>query len=979
MEIADALKAFIQCENHLYKKAKKFCSNKDCKKFICNPCALENHSKHLESLQSINKFYKRDSDILDNFDKDFDVEFKALATKNYASLSFKCLVNVFHEARFFCLNCLNFICLKCSSTHETSHKVMKVTELFKTLVEKVKLLKIIINKETFFIRNMNEESNLMTTYDRSEFFLEEKLVKNILTLKADFLSFINNIKNVKFYLFGKLNKIFSQKNNFFFNKKPEINKLSLLLETFKFEKEKNKFYANFFQHEDIINSLISNDELIEINEILTLNSETKCVQEEILNHFNNILEMALKDFNSYCENYYVLIKKSRFEFNEKIKILIQKNMNNLNTQSEFSEILINENLINSDIAELVNGEFQIHKFDCYDSKNYTNNTINYAAKNESSLNIGNPSENLIIQKQTLSIINDKPNNCFEKLLDEYIKNLECSGNIIQIAFLGDEAKHKRHAQQQISKYNHEELLNSNDSTIKIPEKIQLQESKDFEILKEVIVKEVEVLKYVEKTNFDSNKLSIDLGTEICIQGVFKKDSNKNEDKTQNNMNDSDNNHDINRERETSFINISINTLIENSGENALERENKDEELKEVEVTKIDEKRRMTSESREKNKKSVDRNDISNKLTDSDNISQVLESQNENENNINPEQEQKSAIPTNNNEINEDIIHINNDPKLFNSEENGLLEKLSESCRSVTDNKVNKKSSFYDILSFSFNCRSCFAFNPKEKKLIEIESTNLKFPFFHSFINIPPYSYIGGGKDEKGRELNFFHRFTRVEEKRIEFDQLKEMNVGRYNHIFVYYPEKNQILCIGGNKIKSCESYDINMNIWSKLPDLVTSREGPSACITNKHMLYVFFGLDKIVNKYVNTVEMINLENPQKFEVLNVKGNQNIFKKHSTSCLLLSSEKVLIFGGINSLRNPCKDILLYDIKTNSAQIYSVALPINSSFHHCSFIDLKMSDDNSSDINLDNNNRNILYNFTDDFKVIGFNLQNSTFEI
>jgi len=210
-----------------------------------------------------------------------------------------------------------------------------------------------------------------------------------------------------------------------------------------------------------------------------------------------------------------------------------------------------------------------------------------------------------------------------------------------------------------------------------------------------------------------------------------------------------------------------------------------------------------------------------------------------------------------------------------------------------------------------------------------------------------------------------------------------MGFPRHHHLYINFKCKNQIICVGGSKIKMCEIYDIESNSWTNLAELNNSRECPSACVTDKNYLYVFFGFDKNVNKYVSNIERLNLENPNKFEILNLKGNQNILKKHSAATLQIETEKILIFGGINSLRNPCKDVLIYDIKNNSAQLFKLVLPFNTSFHNCEFIDLNLNNEILQEKDVSEKKGietdNILYNFTDDFKVVALNKENFNLEV
>ena len=136
----------------------------------------------------------------------------------------------------------------------------------------------------------------------------------------------------------------------------------------------------------------------------------------------------------------------------------------------------------------------------------------------------------------------------------------------------------------------------------------------------------------------------------------------------------------------------------------------------------------------------------------------------------------------------------------------------------------------------------------------------------------------------------------------------------------------------------------------------------------KNIYMFFFGFDRNKNKFETSIERININDPINWEMINLIGNQNIFKKQSFACIpyFLDKQKgVIITGGINSLRNETKEIVFINIERNKGEVFSF-LQKNSSFTNSYFISFdKYSCENE------------VINFSNEFNVIKFNLDKKEF--
>ena len=306
-------------------------------------------------------------------------------------------------------------------------------------------------------------------------------------------------------------------------------------------------------------------------------------------------------------------------------------------------------------------------------------------------------------------------------------------------------------------------------------------------------------------------------------------------------------------------------------------------------------------------------------------------------------------------------------------------KLLELCELVKSGKRNTEefNKKFDQISWESKGKiELFAVDPKNNSLkiynyltekIDEIKLDSKLPLHLSYINLPPYLYISGGKSN-GKDITSIQRIIRTGKNSVKIEEVSKLNQGRSNHCMIYIKNINSLFFISGSKIKTCEKYNFINNKIESFPSLKISREKCGACLLNEKYLYVFFGFDRNKNKFETSIERININDPINWEMINLIGNQNIFKKQSFACIpyFLDKQKgVIITGGINSLRNETKEIVFINIERNKGEVFSF-LQKNSSFTNSCFISFdKYSCENE------------VINFSNEFNVIKFNLDKKEF--
>ena len=258
------------------------------------------------------------------------------------------------------------------------------------------------------------------------------------------------------------------------------------------------------------------------------------------------------------------------------------------------------------------------------------------------------------------------------------------------------------------------------------------------------------------------------------------------------------------------------------------------------------------------------------------------------------------------------------------------------------------------------------YNELTEKIEEIK-TEFKLPLHLSYINLPPYLYISGGK-LNGKDVSSIKRIIRTGQNSIKCEEFAQLAQGRSSHCMAYVKIVNCLFFISGSRNKTCEKYNFNKKKMETFPSLNISREKCSACVINEKYLYVFFGFDRTKNKFEISIERIVVQDPMSWEMINIAGNQNILKKQSFSCIPLTRDEqsgVIITGGINSLRNETKETVYINLDKYKADVFT-PLPMNSSFNNSYFINFEKYATS-----------NEIINFSNEFNLVRFNLDKSEF--
>ena len=322
---------------------------------------------------------------------------------------------------------------------------------------------------------------------------------------------------------------------------------------------------------------------------------------------------------------------------------------------------------------------------------------------------------------------------------------------------------------------------------------------------------------------------------------------------------------------------------------------------------------------------------------------VKDDLNNKNNNINTPPDNLNTNLLNDLKLNPNIIKNknNNNPK--------LKEIYQKYKKNIPKNELEEEIKRLDykernLIEFSYfypNSNFYYTYNIYLKIKEKIDLNN-KLPLLFSFINVPPFSYISGGRDSNAKELKKIIRIQRIGEKKSEYKEMANLKKARSNHSSIYIPYSNSLVFISGTKTATCEMLNLNNNKISELRDLHIQREGASPCLFNESILYVFFGYNTKSEKYITSIEKIDLKQEKgKWEEITFKitsSNMSLYQKQNLCCIPYSMNDkngILLIGGIGNNGMESKEVSYYCTDTKSISVFQ-NLKFPSSFTNLSFI-------------------------------------------
>ena len=224
-----------------------------------------------------------------------------------------------------------------------------------------------------------------------------------------------------------------------------------------------------------------------------------------------------------------------------------------------------------------------------------------------------------------------------------------------------------------------------------------------------------------------------------------------------------------------------------------------------------------------------------------------------------------------------------------------------------DNKTNSILSF-NLITHKFKLNP-YTDNPPNSfrdKYIDESSSNL---------NVPNGLYLLTCRKQNNSNINIFYYYDNISHSLIKLTSPKQYH--NKSILISFLSEDTQkIICISGTNTNSVEEYFVNKNKWKDLPSLNTYHSDAGVLIID-YNLYVFFGYDFSNQCYNNCIEVLNLQNPIKWKIIETN-----FEIRCHTILNLGNSfnnKFIIFGGFLGDNSPNHNLIECNLYNDNCEI------------------------------------------------------------
>ena len=299
------------------------------------------------------------------------------------------------------------------------------------------------------------------------------------------------------------------------------------------------------------------------------------------------------------------------------------------------------------------------------------------------------------------------------------------------------------------------------------------------------------------------------------------------------------------------------------------------------------------------------------------------------------------------------IQVRNEPKdnINNNNNNiNITGKIFLNKNNSTDKiYLNSKTHNKYIMKRKL-LKEIYIYNIKERRLESIKDfrkdSNLfkRFFQFSIYLNAKNNLYISGGKTKDEQISNSFYCYN-YEQNMLTV--LPEMLNARCSHSMIYINNhiiNDELFIIGGHGINTGERYSFRTQKWKLLPSLHTKERQVPTLLCVDDYLYTIFGFVNGKKNFYVLGEKINLNNLEKWEMINIKCNgidEARLNKFNVGLIKLSNNSFLLVGGEINTGGETDDVFKLDFKGEDEIVISdtnLKLPCPASFIDKNFIAL-----------------------------------------
>ena len=247
---------------------------------------------------------------------------------------------------------------------------------------------------------------------------------------------------------------------------------------------------------------------------------------------------------------------------------------------------------------------------------------------------------------------------------------------------------------------------------------------------------------------------------------------------------------------------------------------------------------------------------------------------------------------------------------------------------------------------------------KQIKILNIEDLSETFQKNYIYENSLIYNVLNGFLILTGKNSNILYFYNAINETIFNICQFNEdHNEGnmlldrKYNRLFVF----------GGKNNRICEYYSFNDKKIYLIPELTSDRINASFTI-HDNKIYCFFGYSHTSKKYINTIEYIDIEKLDKWNIILMKDYNKYYIENLATLTFKEEPKyIYLYCGIKKSENKDKimeeNLLKFNTETNILDIVN-----NFNFTQYKFIGYKWR---TCDISSNKNEKIFTFNKITDF--------------
>ena len=207
---------------------------------------------------------------------------------------------------------------------------------------------------------------------------------------------------------------------------------------------------------------------------------------------------------------------------------------------------------------------------------------------------------------------------------------------------------------------------------------------------------------------------------------------------------------------------------------------------------------------------------------------------------------------------------------------------------------------------------------KQIKINDIEDLSDSFQDNYIYINTIIYNVLNGFLILTGKKTNILYYYNAINET---ISNICEFNDNHNEGNMLFDKENKRIFVFSGKNNKICEYYSFNDKKVYKMPELNIDRTN-SSFIIHKNRIYCFFGYSYLNEKYNNTIEYIDIQKLDNWEII-PKINYDNFNIEYMATLNFKEEynNIYLYCGIkyNDDKRIEDNIIIFDTESNQINI------------------------------------------------------------